>query len=140
MYAFLDRQVWQIEEPHRFLLAAMRNWVSAARGGRCPCAAVAEGFVQRGVPLATRDFLMAMAALDRDGLGALRFGARGCACVSEDEARILGLFEAAMAGVPDRTRRIAATLVAEDAAGTLATAAEWVGVHLGGGTFVERDA
>ncbi len=140
MYAFLDRQVWDIDEPHRFLLAAMRSWVGAARTGRCTCSAIADGFAARGVPLAARDFAIAMSALDRDGLGTLRFGARGCACVGEDEARILTLFDAAFAGVPERVRRIAATLVAEDAAGTLASAAEWVGVHLGGGTFVERDS
>ncbi len=140
MYAFLDRQVWDIDEPYRFLLAAMRGWVHAARSGRCPCAAVAGGFVARGAPLATRDFLIAMSAIDRDGIGPSRFGARGCASVGEDEARLLALFECAMAGVPDRVRRVAATLVRDDAAEPLATAAEWVAVHLSGGAFVERDA
>lgn len=139
MYRYLDRPVWDVPEPHRFLLAAMRLWVQQARAGRCPCRALADGFAARGIAPALRDFAMAMATLDGDATSTIRFADRGCPVVRDDEARLLALYDAALAGLPDRVRRIAATFVADDAAGRLATAVEWVALHLSDGTFVERD-
>lgn len=139
MYRYLDRHVADLGEPQRFLLAAMRLWVESARAGRCNCAALVTGFAHRGVGAAVRDFGIAMAALDRDGLGKLAFGQRHASRVSEDEARLLTLFDAALAADPPRVRRIAATLVREDATATLATAAEWIALRLSDGNFMEQD-
>ncbi len=139
MYRYLDRGVTELGEPQRFLLAAMRTWVESARGGRCACATLAAGFVHRGIGPAVRDFGIAMAALDRDARGKLRFGCRHAIVVSEDEARLLALFDAGLAGQPDRVRRIAASLVRDDAAATLSTAVEWIAIHLSDGTFMEHD-
>lgn len=139
MYRYLDRRVTDLAEPQRLLLAAMRLWVESARTGRCSCAMLAKGFAQRGIGPAARDFSIAMAALDSDALGKLRFGCRHSAIVGEDEARLLALFDAAIAGHPQRVRRIATVLVRDDATGPLATAVEWIAVHLSNGTYMEQD-
>ena len=139
MYQFLDRKVWQLDEHHRFLLAAMRLWVESARGGRCACTALADGFAARGVGAAIRDFGMATVSLDRDGIDTLRFAPRGAEAAGEDEARLLALFDAGLAGDAPRLRRIAATLVTDEAVARLATAVEWVALHLTNGVIEERD-
>jgi hypothetical protein len=133
MYEFLDRPAWSLDEPYRFLLAAMRGWVSAARAGRCPCAALTGGFEARRVPDALGHFGMAMAALDVDGLGTLQFGAPGCLCVSDDEARLLAAFRAAVVGDGEALGRMAAALVAEEACGRFVAAARFVAGELGAG-------
>ena len=139
MYRFLDRALWEIDEPYRFLVAAMRLWVQRTRAGQCPCVALAPGFTYLHVEGALRDFSVAMGTLDRNALTTLRFGQRGGLAVLEDEARILALFEMALAGEPERVRRIAATLVTEGAVACLTTAVEWVALHLAQGVIEERD-
>lgn len=57
----------------------------------------------------------------------------------EDEARVLALFEVALSGAPDRVRRIATTLVTEEAVAGLTTAVEWVALHLAQNVIEERD-
>lgn len=139
MYAYLDRRVDTLDEPVGFLLAAMRMWVHRARAGRCPCAALAPAFASKGGDPALRDFLITMAALDRDGTGRLAFSTVGAERVSDDEARLLGMFSAALAGKFATTRRIAAGLVQDEALPRLTTAVEWVATHLSNGVFEERD-
>lgn len=139
MYRYLDRPVDRLDEPDRFILAAMREWVSAARTGRCPCRSLLPGFVARGVPDALRDFGIAMAAIDRDGTEMLQFGRNGYGIVTEGEARLLELFGAAMHGESARVKRIAGALVTDDAIAPLARAAEWVAFHLLQPGLAERD-
>jgi len=126
MYRYLDRTVDRIDEPARFLLAAMRTWVVAARAGRCCCHALHAGFARRSIAEALPDFNMLMATLDHDGFGKIRFGPVGTARVTDDEARLLSLFAAAQEGPIARLKRVAAALVTEDAVGTLAQAADFV--------------
>jgi hypothetical protein len=139
MYRFLDRALWEIDEPYRFLVASVRLWVQRVRAGQCPCVALAPGFTYLHVEGALRDFTVAMAVLDRNALTTLRFGQRGALAVLEDEARILALFEAALSGECDRVRRIAATLVTDGAVASLTTAVGWVALHLAQGVIEERD-
>lgn len=139
MYRFLDRAVPDIDEPYRFLVTAMRRWVERTRAGQCPCAALSAGFTYRQAEGALRDFSIAMVALDQDGLSKLSFGQRDCLSVREDEARLLVLFAAAIGGERERVRRIAATLGVQHAVPPLATAVEWVALHLAQGVIEERD-
>lgn len=139
MYRFLDRALWEIDEPYRFLIAAMRLWVRRTRAGQCPCVALVPGFTYLHAEGALRDFSVAMGTLDRNALTTLRFGQCGEPAVLEDEARVTALFSAALAGTPDRVRRIAATLVTEGAVDCLTTAVEWVALHLSQGVIEERD-
>ena len=139
MYRFWDRQTDALAEPLRFLLAAMRAWTGAARAGRCSCAAVARGFAWHHAQAALPDFAMLMTTLDRDHQTLLRLGAIGSPLVTEDEARLLALLDAALAGAPARVARIATTLVAGEATSRLSTAAGLLALHLTDGIFVERD-
>lgn len=139
MYRFLDRTIREVDEPYRFLLVAMRLWVERARAGQCPCAVLSAGFAYRNAEGALRDFAIAMASLDQDAQARLHFGRRGCLTVREDEARLLALFAAALGGEPERVQRIGATIVVPDAVAPLATAVEWVAMHLARGVIEERD-
>ncbi|WP_188055411.1 MULTISPECIES: hypothetical protein [unclassified Sphingosinithalassobacter] len=139
MYAFLDQPVQELESPYGALLEASRTWVHHASTGRCACAALAWRFEQAGAPEAARDFVMAMQLLNREGLAKLHFGPPGFGSVRDDEARLLVLFAAGLAGTPARVHRLAATLVREDAVRTLAIAVEQVALRLSNGIFLERD-
>ena len=140
MYRYLDQDTTRLDEPHKFVVAAMRRWVEAARAGRCACASLRPAFARQDATSAMGDFGIAMSTLDREGLAPLRFGGRATSRVTDDEARLLALFEAARAGTsPVRLRRIAATLVADAAADRLAMAMQFVAAHLDSGVIVERD-
>lgn len=139
MYAYLDRSVDMLDDQAGFLLAVMRMWVHRVRTGRCPCAALGPAFKRNGGEPALRDFLIAMATLDRDGTGRLAFSPIQAERVSDDEARLLGMFGEALAGHFGTARRIAAGLVQDDAVPRLATAVEWLVTHLSNGIYVERD-
>ena len=139
VYAYLDRNVETLDDPTGFLLAVMRMWVHRARAGRCPCAALGPAFKRNGGEPALRDFLIAMTTLDRDGVGRLAFFTIDAERVSDDEARLLGMFDAALAGQFGTARRIAAGLVKDEALSRLTTAVEWLATHLSNGIYVERD-
>ena len=138
MYRYLDRAIRRLGEPEQFLLIAMRTWVGAARAGRCCCQALQAGFARRGIAEALPDFNMMMVTLDQDGFGHIRFGAAGSARVTDDEARMLALFEVAREGPIARLKRVAAGLVAEDAVGILAQATDFVATAMATGTTAQR--
>lgn len=143
MYRFLDRLPPNLDEHFHFLTGAMRQWTAAARGGRCPCAALAPGFGWRGVMAALLDFTKLMALLDSHALRWLRFGMPGAEHVTAAEATLLAMFAAGLEGDEGAVRRIAATLVAETAAADvverIATAAEWVALRFVQAPLTQRD-
>lgn len=143
MYRFLDRLPPNLDEHFHFLTGAMRQWTAAARAGRCPCAALAAGFAWRGVGAALPDFTTLMALLDAHGARWMRFGMPGAEHVTEAEASLLSLFDAALSGQGGAVRRIAATLVADHtvpaAAERMATAAEWVALRFVQAPLAQRD-
>lgn len=142
MYRFLDRQPSDLDEHQHFLTGAMRQWTAAARAGRCPCAALAPGFGWRGVMAALPDFTKLMALLDAHALRWLRFGVPGAERVTEAEATLLGLFDAALGGQGAAVRRIAATLVGDAVPAVseeLARAAEWVALRFVQVPLARRD-
>src|SRR3546814_8813655 len=63
MYAFVDRPVESLCNGGRFLLWAMRAWVSAAERGRCPPRMLHRGFAAVNAAGALPDFHIAMALL-----------------------------------------------------------------------------
>lgn len=130
MYRYLDRPVPSLDDRERFLLTAMRGWVHAFRAGRCNCQRLQRSFEQRGIPDALSDFGMLMATLNREGLEKLQFGNPCAAIVTSDEARLLSLFDIADAGPLVRLKRVAATLVIDNAVGRLAQAADYVATAL----------
>ncbi|WP_443970259.1 hypothetical protein [Sphingobium sp. CR28] len=130
MYTYLDRPLGALTAKERFLLASMRAWVGAARGGGCLCEALVHAFRHNGMGPALDDFCLIMATLDSAAIGHLRFGSLDLARVTDDEARILALFEVARAGPLDRLRRVSAGLVQEDAVASLAQAVDFVAIAM----------
>lgn len=126
MYRYLDRAIGQLTAHERFLLASIRAWVAAAREGHCICAALQHGFRHHGAAGALGGFSCAMAVLDSEAIAPLRFGSLDFARVTDDEARILALFDVARAGSSDRLRRVSANLVDDAAAPRLARAIDVV--------------
>ncbi len=139
MYRFLDRPLDQLDEHLHFLVSAMRHWTLVTRGGRCACRALAPAFTWRGVGAALPDFAAAMGAFDREGKRWLRFGAATARSVSDDEAVLLALVDAAMRGERRAAQRIAATLVTEPALARTVTAIEWVALRFLQAPLAQRD-
>lgn len=134
MYRFLDRHVADLDPSHRFLLTAMRLWTNVAANPE----AVARTFSAAGATETLCDFGIAMTTLERDSSWMLRLAPAGHGRVQEDEARLLALFDAGLAGRPVDVRRLAASLVSDDAAPRLATAVELIALRITDGVFVER--
>ena len=130
MYAYLDRPLGTLKSKERFVLASMRAWVGATRGGRCLCQALTHAFRHNGMAAALDDFCVIMTTLDSAAIGHLRFGSLDLARVTDDEARILALFDVARAGPLDRLRRVSAGLVQEDAVASLAQAVDFVAIAM----------
>ncbi|MGJ3629357.1 hypothetical protein AB5I41_25405 [Sphingomonas sp. MMS24-JH45] len=115
----------------RLWAATAATWVRQAP--------VTRSFAAAGAVETLGDFGMTMTTLERDAGWLLRLGAAGDPRVGDDEARLLALFDAAIAGRPVYVRRHAAALVEEDAVSRLALAVESVATRITDGVFVERD-
>ena len=130
MYVYLDRPVRSLADADLFLLSAMRGWVTAARGGRCVCHALASGFRQRGIFGALEDFVTAMALVDRAGRSQLRLAPVIWPKVTDDEAHLLSLFALGRGRDVARIAALAATLVEDEAVPRLMTAVDTLGMAL----------
>lgn len=126
MYRYLDRRLSDLDAGTAMLINAMRDWVAAVQGGRCPCARAAHRFDTAGLGEIVPDFAMMMFTLDGDAKVTLRFAPPGGACVSDDEARLFALLDAPVGNDPAIVRRLAAGLVVEAAVPRLARAASVV--------------
>ncbi|GGO89706.1 hypothetical protein [Stakelama pacifica] len=130
MYAYLDRRWPELADADRFMLSAMRQWVTAARQGKCLCATLIAGFAARRATDALRDFAGAMAILDRSGTMRFRFAPPCCVRITDDEARLLALFALGRSGESYRLWQVCATLVFDEAVASLHVAVETVGAVL----------
>ncbi|MEI9926924.1 MAG: hypothetical protein WDN44_03445 [Sphingomonas sp.] len=119
MYRYLDRTLSQLEPPAMFLVGAMRDWVWSVGHERCPCRALIARFAAAGLGGTAFEFGTAMAILNRGALDMLRFGPPGYARISDDEARLLALFDAQN---QTARHRMAAVLVEEAAVARLTQA------------------
>jgi hypothetical protein len=123
VYQFLDRSVCELAPGDALLVWAMRQWVDAMRGGRCPCAALGPTLAARQLGPMLPDFNIAMMLLDREGHSQLQFRPVACGQVGDDEALLLSLHAAALRGEEILVARIAEALVKPDAQRTLRFAA-----------------
>ena len=123
MYQYLDRSVSDLPASEALLVWAMRQWVDAMRGGRCPCAALGPTLAARRLTAVLPDFNIAMMLLDREGHAQLQFRAVGCGQLSDDEALLLSLHAAAARGQEILVSRIAEALVKPGAQRSLEFAA-----------------
>ncbi|KGB58299.1 hypothetical protein [Sphingopyxis sp. LC363] len=122
MYAFVDRPVENLCNSGRFLLWAMRGWVSAARRGQCPPQKLHRGFVAVNAAGALPDFHVAMALLGGDAVGTLVLAPMPCLQISEDEAILLGLWRDISLGDVANAHATLALLAEGDGVGPIAKA------------------
>lgn len=123
MYQYLDRSVSDLAASDALLVWAMRQWVDAMRGGRCPCAALGPTFVARRIGAVLPDFNIAMMLLDREGVAQLNFRPVTCGNLGDDEAMLLALHAAAAQGRSDVVECLVEALVKPEAQRTLRFAA-----------------
>ncbi|AQR73939.1 hypothetical protein [Sphingomonas sp. LM7] len=123
MYQYLDRTVCELGSGEALLVWAMRQWVEAMRGGRCPCAALGPTLSARRLGAILPDFNIAMMLLDREGVCALQFRPVTCASLGDDEALLLALHAAAAQGQQAVVQNIVQALVKPEAQRTLQLAA-----------------
>lgn len=123
MYQYLDRTVTELAPGDALLVWAMRQWVEAMRGGRCPCAALGPALSARRLGAILPDFNIAMMLLDREGICSLQFRTVGCPSLGDDEALLLALHAAAAKGQEIVVQNIVEALVKPEAQRTLQFAA-----------------
>ena len=123
MYAFVDRPVENLCNGGRFLLWAMRGWVSAAERGQCPPQMLFRGFAAVDAAGALPDFHIAMALLGGDAVETLVLAPMPCLQISEDEAILLGLWrDFSLESANPTARGALALLAATDSVGPIANA------------------
>ena len=122
MYAFVDRPVESLCNSGRFLLWAMRAWVSAAERGRCPPQMLHRGFSAVNAARALPDFHVAMALLGGDAVETLVLAPMPCLQISEDEAILLGLWRDISLESTTNAHATLALLAEGDSAGPIAKA------------------
>jgi len=122
MYAFVDRPVENLCNGGRFLLWAMRGWVSAAERGQCPPQMLFRGFAAVDAAGALPDFHIAMALLGSDAVETLVLAPMPCLQISEDEAILLGLWRDFSLGEAANARATLALMAEGDSVGPIAKA------------------
>ncbi|WP_447757035.1 hypothetical protein [Sphingopyxis fribergensis] len=122
MYAFVDRAVESLSNGGRFLLWAMRGWVSAAERGQCPPQMLHRGFAAVAATGALPDFHVAMALLGGDAVETLVLAPMPCLQISEDEAILLGLWCDFSLGDSANARATLALLAEGESVGPIASA------------------
>lgn len=123
MYLLIDRPVHRLSQGSRFLLWAMRSWVTAVGAGTSPQAALVPAFEGMGVGAALPPFNAAMATLNSDGLEKLKLAPISSTRICEDEAILLTLWSASVDAADHGPRgETLALLVTEEAVSPIARA------------------
>jgi hypothetical protein len=123
VYQYLDRSVCELAPRDALLVWAMRQWVEAMRGGRCPCAALGPALAAQRLTTMLPDFNIAMMLLDREGMTQLNFRPVACGNLGDDEALLLALHAAAAQGQENVVECLVEALVKPEAQRTLRFAA-----------------
>ena len=89
MYQYVDRPLAVLDRRERLLLLAMRDWVFAAKRGRCPVEAVSLRFVSHRVVGGIEPFHATMAIIARHGRERLVLSCPCTPCIGEGEAILL---------------------------------------------------
>lgn len=98
MYNLLDRPVSILPEGSRFLLWAMRAWVTVRRKGACPPAGLAPAFLKMSAIDALPHFHIVMSTLSCDAREELDFHCLHNHTINETEAVLLRLWSDMAAG------------------------------------------
>lgn len=117
MYAIVDRPLGDIDQGGRFLVMAMRGWVLAMHGRKCPASSLAPSFAACRLLSGLQPFLRMMAVFNRHGLENMAFGGCDCTQVSEHEAIIVTLVRSVRHGQPMHVAETLERLVEDEAVG-----------------------
>ncbi|MBB4640506.1 hypothetical protein [Rhizorhapis suberifaciens] len=115
MYNLIDRPVTSLPEGSRFLLWAMRAWVTVSRKGDCPPARLASAFLRMSAIEALPHLHIAMSALNYDGRALLEFHCLHRDQIGDDEAVLLHLWSDMAAGNESVAVAVIELLVKEEA-------------------------
>lgn len=138
MYDFVDRPVTSLDPGARFLVWAMRAWVSAMGTRTCPATVLGQGFAQWRMIAGLQPFLRAMALFNRKGLETFHFCALGCNHVSEHEAIIISLLCSLRDDRPEVVADTLALLVEDDAIGEMIEALATLARAMEGATILPK--
>lgn len=119
MYQYVDRPLTSMDEGCRFLVWAMRAWVTAIGHQRCPAQMLAPAFAKWRMIGGLQPFHRAMTLFNREALETFAFCPLACNHASEHEAVILELVTSLRDRGPCATRATLELVVQEDAVGDL---------------------
>lgn len=141
MYDLVDRPISALSEGSRFLLWAMRAWVSSRDCNACPPAQLAPAFLRMGAIEALPHFHIAMSALNADAR-LLSFHCIHGPVISESEAVLLRLWSDMAAAEEKRAIKVLDLLLKNDAVTGMFSAmrAALPGLHIAGLTPLIPDA
>ncbi|MCF8710029.1 hypothetical protein [Rhizorhapis sp. SPR117] len=122
MYDLVDRSVSILPAGSRFLLWAMRGWVSACGRGDCPPGQLAPAFIKSGTIETLSHFHITMCLLNCNGRQILNFHCVHQPQISESEAVLLRLWSEIAAGNERAALPIIELLVEMDAAASVFSA------------------
>lgn len=115
MYDLVDRPIGVLPEGSRFLLWAMRAWVSTRERNACPPAKLGPAFLKVAAIDALPHFHMAMSALSSDSRAVLNFNCIHRPEISDSEAVLLHLWSDMAAGDEDRAVQVMDLLLKPEA-------------------------
>lgn len=92
MYAFLDRQVAEMDPGSELLLQVMRAWVLAVAARRCPTQRIMPILSEAGAPPLAGKLHFVMQLLHKNGNQPMKFGQMEKPRITEAEALMLGLW------------------------------------------------
>ena len=92
MYAFLDRQVSELDPGSELLLRVMRAWVLAVAARNCPTQRIIPILSEAGAPPVAGKLHFVMQLLHRNGNQPMKFGQMEKPRITEAEALMLGLW------------------------------------------------
>lgn len=116
MYDLVDRPVSILPEGSRFLLWAMRAWVTVQGRGDCPPAQLAPAFLKISAIEALPHFHIAMCTLNQAGREAIHFHCQHRGQIGDSEAVLLHLWSDMAKGHEGAAIAVMEMLVRDNAA------------------------
>lgn len=109
MYRYLDQEIVALDSGGRFVVTAIRKWITAVADRTCPADAIAPDFLAHQMIGGLTAFHRALALITVRSRITLAFARSGCPTVAEAEAIVLSLLQAA----PSQVETIAGHLLPE---------------------------
>ncbi len=114
MYDYIDRPVTSLDHGGRFLVWAVRSWVTALGQEICPATVVGPAFARCRMIGGLAAFHRTMLLLNMHGLETMRFCSLGCNRVSEHEALVISLVRGMQMLRPEAIHGVVSCVIDED--------------------------